>query len=1036
MERDEVVVDDAELAAAIAETQRLLGPIIVTPLLSGRMLAKPPVKFIHGVFVSVRAATGFGAGLLGEAAGDDDAGGASPGAGDVGFGSGAPGRGSMMRAEHRRREPPPETRAERVRFLVNLIGLVANALGDRSIEARCAPNKILSGEDPRAGNLLLQKLARATALGQDASDRAVALTLETGEVALYQRAIAMRRTLARCQARARGTVIRKLGIIPQKRPETPPPPPVVVLVRDTREQDLADEAVALCLAARDRARDAEAARVAVAAARQLLAELERTRAAQLECARKLAELRAQQEHVRVQEGLLASKALAVDRREARALRLGDRAKHELARLRPLREDLEKRRPPASLEPSGDEAPAAPPAPKRAFRPSGVMQKDGAGLAARPQPESRSPARVSAAPIARKRRPKHAPGGAGVSYAKAARAREKARRSKLERGAADKVRDRSLADVRDGLARPPSPGADMKRAYHALGGQGGIFGKFLRQQLEELKADGAPPPPPSPPGAKPGVPRQADLRRDRARRRLRRGPPSAHEPAPANAMRVVDGGAGSPGGRRGLATPDMLRLILDKTQQAEVEEDVAGEAAETSAPTPRVVDESPAADATPPRSAREVDECPAADEPPEPADEPPEPADEPPEPVDAPPEPKPAARRSGDRARRAPSPEPPPKARRKPDTYARNMLADMLGGGREESGGDAETPAPPRAPAAPSHVPEARATPAPATPPPEPAAAAAAAEECKSPGAASTRSLAASSTGDDDYGDDDFDDFEEESATPGAFDASRRFGVDHGSKPPIDHSMGSFIEGANDEAKFFLAKTKATRGKKNPLLPWALDKYGGEDPEAGDLATRENTKANAEAAREPGDLYQHGDGDVAREEAESGVPRPTLGARMAEAMGYGHKHHGAATSLQASVRHRQASKAAAARRATLTKLGQQSSARFGSAGRPWRDDSDSDGGGFERDDGDDDGDDGGGAAFGFGDSARGALSSPPGVRDDVDADWFGAVAAEPPKPKAPKPRRPRHDDRSVANAGYLNKFDADFDRAMAKSQQLR
>ena len=117
-----------------------------------------------------------------------------------------------------------------------------------------------------------------------------------------------------------------------------------------------------------------------------------------------------------------------------------------------------------------------------------------------------------------------------------------------------------------------------------------------------------------------------------------------------------------------------------------------------------------------------------------------------------------------------------------------------------------------------------------------------------------------------------------------------------------------------------------------------------------------------------------------------MPRPTLGARMAEAMGYGHKHHGAATSLQASVRHRQASKVAAARRATLAKLGQQSSARFGSAGRPWRDDDDSDGGGFERDDDDD----GGGAAFGFGDSARGALSSPPGVRDDVDADWFGAV----------------------------------------------
>ena len=44
MERDEIVVDDAELAAAIAETQRLLGPIIVTPLLSGRMLAKPPVR--------------------------------------------------------------------------------------------------------------------------------------------------------------------------------------------------------------------------------------------------------------------------------------------------------------------------------------------------------------------------------------------------------------------------------------------------------------------------------------------------------------------------------------------------------------------------------------------------------------------------------------------------------------------------------------------------------------------------------------------------------------------------------------------------------------------------------------------------------------------------------------------------------------------------------------------------------------------------------------------------------------------------------
>jgi len=241
----------AEVDATIAETRHVLGQVIPEAL-PERLLRRPPVKYIHAVFATVHAATGFGGGLFAE-------------------------------------EGPPRSRAEKIKFLVNLVACVSLVLGEGWIVARCAPNLILSGADVLGANMLLQNLARAALRG--ASDDAVRHVKAAGEEALYQRSISVRRAVVRAQGKARGDICRRRRLLV--------PPPVVQ-----------------------------------ATAAELEARLRK------EYRRKLGDLNARKKHLEVQEVLLADKDELIRKRETRVKRMTDRARSQLKKLEKQKQDWE------------------------------------------------------------------------------------------------------------------------------------------------------------------------------------------------------------------------------------------------------------------------------------------------------------------------------------------------------------------------------------------------------------------------------------------------------------------------------------------------------------------------------------------------------------------------------------------------------------------------------------------------------------------------------------------------------------------------
>ncbi len=437
---------DQMITAAVVSSKALLGQIVQEEL-PERLLRKPPVKYIHAIFVAVRSATGLGAGLFDENQHIEEE--------------------LRGNERHRHAERAPQTRAEKTKFLVNLVACVSQILDETWIAARCAPNPIISGEDALGANFLLQNLARAALRGQKASERAVKRVKRIGEQELYGRSIAIRRAVVKSQAKCRGDTCRRRRLVIRPRPDSPPAeaPPKRVFVRDTREQDAADTAISKAMRMRNLLRDAALAAETAHNAQAFLKELETARKLQRECRKKLSALDARKKHLEVQEVLLADKDEQIRKRETRAKRLTDRAQRELKKLEKQKQDWEEMtatvREKNSIDSDGNSTIAS----VQTFQSRTSTFQRGASVDSRAS--SKSKTSVS---------------GTGAQYARAARLRAKKRQRKKMN---QEIKLQGDLDIARG-ALTQTPSGEINRAMRALGGARGVFGEFLREQLVEVR----------------------------------------------------------------------------------------------------------------------------------------------------------------------------------------------------------------------------------------------------------------------------------------------------------------------------------------------------------------------------------------------------------------------------------------------------------------------------------------------------------------------------------------------------------------------
>ena len=437
---------DQMITAAVVSSKALLGQIVQEEL-PERLLRKPPVKYIHAIFVAVRSATGLGAGLFDENQHIEEE--------------------LRGNARHRHAERAPQTRAEKTKFLVNLVACVSQILDEAWIAARCAPNPIIAGEDALGANFLLQNLARAALRGQKASERAVKRVKRIGEQELYGRSIAIRKAVVRSQAKCRGDTCRRRRLVIRKRPDSPPAeaPPKRVFVRDTREQDAADTAIGKAMRMRNQLRDAALAAETAHNAQAFLRELETARKLQRECRKKLSALDARKKHLEVQEVLLADKDEQIRKRETRAKRLTDRAQRELKKLEKQKQDWEEMtatvREKNSIDSDGNSTIAS----VQTFQSRTSTFQRGASVDSRASTKSKTS--VS---------------GTGAQYARAARLRAKKRQRKKMN---QEIKLQGDLDIARG-ALTQTPSGEINRAMRALGGARGVFGEFLREQLVEVR----------------------------------------------------------------------------------------------------------------------------------------------------------------------------------------------------------------------------------------------------------------------------------------------------------------------------------------------------------------------------------------------------------------------------------------------------------------------------------------------------------------------------------------------------------------------
>ena len=113
------------------ETAQMYEQLIQKPKMTQKLLTKPPFRYIHDIYTSTCAETGYGQGLFNEAELDGK---------------------SITEKD------------DKINFLVKLISLTELVIGE---ELDVKPTKIVAGHEPEKTNFFLQQMFRAATAGID-----------------------------------------------------------------------------------------------------------------------------------------------------------------------------------------------------------------------------------------------------------------------------------------------------------------------------------------------------------------------------------------------------------------------------------------------------------------------------------------------------------------------------------------------------------------------------------------------------------------------------------------------------------------------------------------------------------------------------------------------------------------------------------------------------------------------------------------------------------------------------------------------------
>jgi len=119
--------------------------------------------------------------------------------------------------------PSPPTKPDKLKFLIKILEAVSQ-ITDTRVDIFVIPAKVIAGQDVLQTLLFIREVCKCTRRDDAIAEKVVDNVLETGEIALYQRSVGVRKTVLRMQAIMRGKNERKRAtLVPNLNKTTPPP---------------------------------------------------------------------------------------------------------------------------------------------------------------------------------------------------------------------------------------------------------------------------------------------------------------------------------------------------------------------------------------------------------------------------------------------------------------------------------------------------------------------------------------------------------------------------------------------------------------------------------------------------------------------------------------------------------------------------------------------------------------------------------------------------------------------------------------------